>query len=326
MQKKALAGLTVLLGFLILVPLFIKLPFPLHIFIMIFIFTVTGTSWNILSGLAGQISLGHSVFFGSGAYTSTILLVKFGVNPWIGIIAGILVTMVLGWLIGKPCFRLEGRYFSIATMAIVQIVYMVFLRWDWAGGARGLYFPLKDWGIAAFAFRDKAPYYYIALIMMLISLAIFYLIEKSRVGYYLKTIREDPDAARALGIDVPKYKMIAMMFSALLASMAGTLFGQYMLFIDPDSVFMLSVPIMLTTVMGGTGSMWGPLVGATVLIPIQEVARVYFSGSGRAVDQLLYGIIIVSMVVAQPEGIMGWVKTIIESRKSSQSKQPVVLR
>jgi branched-chain amino acid transport system permease protein len=120
--------------------------------------------------------------------------------------------------------------------------------------------------------------------------------------------------------------MIAMMFSALLASMAGTLFGQYMLFIDPDSVFMLSVPIMLTTVMGGTGSMWGPLVGATVLIPIQEVARVYFSGSGRAVDQLLYGIIIVSMVVAQPEGIMGWVKTIIESRKSSQSKQPVVLR
>lgn len=283
---------------------------------MIFVYTTVGTSWNILSGYAGQISLGQSVFFGFGAYTSSALLVHYGMNPWLGMLVGILVTMALGLAIGIPCFRLEGRYFAIATMAVVQIAYLVFTRWEYMGGARGIYLPMKNWGWAAFAFRAKEPYYYIGLVMMLVAIAAVYYIEHSHIGYYLKAIREDPEAASALGIPVSKYKLIAMMFSSFLAAIAGTFFAQYMLFIDPDSVFMLSTPVMLAAVMGGTGAMLGPLVGAGVLIPLQEIARIYWSGSGRAVDQLAYGILIVVMVMAQPQGIMGMVENITAARKA----------
>lgn len=316
MSKKRLWAWFAFIAILAFLPLVVKAPFPLHIAIMIFVYTTVGTSWNILSGYAGQISLGQSVFFGFGAYTSSALLVHYGINPWLGLLAGILVTMALGLAIGIPCFRLQGRYFAIATMAVVQIAYLVFTRWEYMGGARGLYLPMKSWGWSAFAFRSKEPYYYIGLAIMLIAIATVYYIERSHIGYYLKTIREDEDAASALGIPVPKYKLIAMMFSTFLAAIAGTFFAQYMLFIDPDSVFMLSTPIMLTSVMGGTGYMLGPLVGASVLIPLQEVARIYWSGSGRAVDQLAYGVLIVIMVMAQPRGILGMIEDVTLLRKA----------
>ncbi len=318
LKPKIVAPLVVLV--LACVPLVLRLPFPLHIMIMIFLYTVVGTSWNILSGYAGQISLGQSVFMGVGAYTSTILAVHFGVNPWLGLVAGVIVTIGFGCLIGVPCFRLEGRYFAIATMAVVQIAYIVVSRWEFAGGARGLSLPMKQWGLAAFAFREKAPYYYISMVMALIAIGALLFIERTHIGYYLKTIREDADAARALGIDVPKYKMIAMIISTALAGMAGTFFAQYLMFIDPDSVFMLSVPIMLITVMGGTGHMFGPVVGAAVLLPLQEVARVYWSGSGRAVDQLAYGVLIVFMVVLQPQGILGMVEN-VRSRSRARAQR-----
>lgn len=289
----------------VLFPFFVASPFPLHIMLMIFLFTAFGTSWNILSGYAGQISLGQSVFLGIGGYVSSVLYVTFGISPWIGMVAGMLTTMAFGWIIGKPCFRLGGRYFAIATMAIVQIAYIVVTRWEFVGGARGIYFPMKNWGFAYFAFRTKIPYYYIALAMMLVALAAVMYIERSHIGYYLKTIREDPDVAEALGIDVPKYKMISMYFSTAIAAMGGTFYAQYLLFADPDSLFMLSVPIMLLTVMGGTGALMGPLIGSALLIPIQEYARVAWSGTGQALDQLFYGFIIVFIVVLQPRGIIG---------------------
>ncbi|MDR1730941.1 MAG: branched-chain amino acid ABC transporter permease [Synergistaceae bacterium] len=287
------------------VPLFVRALFPLHILIMIFLYSTLGTSWNILSGYAGQISLGQSVFVGIGGYTSSVLFVHWGVSPWLGMIAGVILTVAFGWLIGKPCFRLSGRYFAIATMAVVQIAYIVITRWEFVGGARGVYFPLKNWGLRYFAFRAKVPYYYIAFGLMLFSFLVVFLIEKSHIGYYLKTIREDEDVARALGIDVPRYKSIAMAFSTMLAAMGGTFLAQYLLFADPDSLFMLSIPIMLLTVMGGTGSIFGPLIGAGVLIPVQEYARVAWSGSGEALDQIVYGLIIVVIVIWQPRGIIG---------------------
>jgi len=297
-------------------------PFPLHVILMVFLFSALGTSWNILSGYAGQISLGQSVFVGIGGYVSSVLYVSYGVSPWIGMILGMLITMAFGWMIGKPCFRLGGRYFAIATMAIVQIAYIVVSRWEFVGGARGIYFPMRNWGWVYFSFRDKASYYYIALGMMLVAFAAVLYIEKSHIGYYLKTIREDPDVAEALGIDVPKYKMISMMFSTAIAAMGGTFYAQYLLFADPDSLFMLSVPIMLLTVMGGTGSLIGPLIGSGLLIPIQEYARVAWSGRGQALDQLFYGFIIVFIVVLQPRGIIGVYDSIMDRLKKSIQTVP----
>ena len=307
MQKRTYLAWLIFIGILLIFPVFVKVSYILHIAIMIFMYTTLVVSWNILTGFAGQISLGQSVFLGVGGYTSAALLVKFGVSPWIGLFAGIIASMALGWFIGIPCFRLKGRYFAIATMAVVQIVYLIVTRWEFVGGARGIYFPLRNWGMAHFAFRAKEPYYFIAMGMMLVAMAAVYYIEYSHIGYYLKTIREDPDAASSLGINVPKYKMIAMMFSASLAAIAGTFYGQYLLFIDPDTMFLLSVPIMLMAIMGGVGSLLGPLVGAGLLIPIQEIARVYWSGGGQAIDQLIYGILIVIIVLIQPRGIMGMV-------------------
>lgn len=307
MQKRTYLAWLIFIGILLIFPVFVKVSYVLHIVIMIFMYTTLGVSWNILTGFAGQISLGQSVFLGVGGYTSAALLVKFGVSPWIGLFAGIIASMALGWLIGTPCFRLKGRYFAIATMAVVQIVYLIVTRWEFVGAARGIYFPLRNWGMAHFAFRAKEPYYFIAMGMMLVAMATVYYIEYSHIGYYLKTIREDPDAASSLGINVPKYKMIAMMFSASLAAITGTFYGQYLLFIDPDTMFLLSVPIMLMAIMGGVGTLLGPLVGAGLLIPIQEIARVYWSGSGQAIDQLIYGILIIIIVLIQPRGIMGMV-------------------
>ena len=304
-----------LLAVAIIIPFFVKAPFPLHVILMVFLYTAMGTSWNILSGFAGQISLGQSVFVGIGGYVSSVLYVNYGISPWIGMFAGILVTMAFGWVIGKPCFRLGGRYFAIATMAIVQIAYIVVTRWEFVGGARGVFFPMKNWGLPFIAFREKYPYYYIALGLMLVALAAVLYIEKSHIGYYLKTIREDQDVAKALGIDVPKYKMISMLFSTAIAAMCGTFYAQYLLFADPDSMFMLSVPIMLLTVMGGTGSLIGPLIGSALLIPIQEYARVIWSGTGQAIDQLFYGFIIVVIVVLQPRGIIGIVDAIRAKRQ-----------
>lgn len=315
LNRKLIAYLAFIIT-LILMPIFIESPFVLHVFIMIFLYATVGTSWNILSGYAGQLSLGQSVFFGVGAYTSSALYAYLGINPWIGMLVGIAITMLLGIAIGLPCFRLQGRYFAIATMAIVQIVYLIASRVESLGGARGIYLPMDKWGLVTLTFRTKEPYYYIAMLLMFLSLIIILYIEHSYIGYYLKTIREDPDAAEAIGIDVPHYKMIAMHFSTFLAAIAGTFFSQYMLFIDPDSVFMLSVPVMLTAVMGGVGAMFGPLVGAAVLIPLQEATRIYWSGAGQAIDQLIYGLLIIIMVALQPRGIMGMIDSITTMRES----------
>lgn len=315
LNKKLIACLAFVIA-LISIPIFVDSPFILHVCIMIFLYATVGASWNILSGYAGQLSLGQSVFFGVGAYTSSALYAYLGINPWIGMLAGITTTMLLGIAIGLPCFRLQGRYFAIATMAIVQIAYLVVSRIESLGGARGIYLPMDKWGLATLTFRTKEPYYYIAMLLMFLSLIIVLCIEHSYIGYYLKTIREDPDAAEAIGIDVPHYKMVAMHFSTFLAAIAGTFFSQYMLFIDPDSVFMLSVPVMLTAVMGGVGAMFGPLIGAAVLIPIQEATRIYWSGAGQAIDQLIYGLLIIIMVALQPRGIMGMIDSIATIRES----------
>ena len=289
----------------LLVPVFVRGIFPLHVFIMVYLYTIFGISWNILSGYAGQISLGHSVFVGIGGYTSSVLFVRYGISPWLGMPVGMAFAVAFGWLIGKPCFRLSGRYFAIATLAVVQIAYVVVTRWDFVGGAVGIFFPFREWGFWVFAFRGKVEYYYIALVMMILSFFVVLFIERSHIGYYLRTIREDEDVAKSLGIDVPKYKSIAMAFSTAIAAMGGTFLAQYILFADPDSLFMLSVPIMLLAVMGGTGSFWGPLIGAGLLIPIQEYARIAWSGHGLAIDQLIYGLIIVVLVIMQPRGIVG---------------------
>ncbi len=275
-----------------------------------------GVAWNILGGYAGQVSLGHAAFFGIGAYVSSLLSIKLGVTPWLGMPAGGLVATAFAVVIGWPCFRLRGHYFAMATIAVVEIVQAVVNGWEALGGAVGLYLPLSETGWKGFVFnRSKLPYFYIALGLLLLSLSVNWVVARSRTGYYLRAIKEEPDAARSLGISLTRYKLQAIALSSGLAAMGGTLYAQKELFIDPGSTLStsLSIKIALVPILGGVGTLLGPVLGAAVLTGIEETSRIVFGGTGRGTDLVVYGLLIVLIAVYQPAGIMGW----IEGRRRS---------
>jgi branched-chain amino acid transport system permease protein len=309
MARLRVAGGVALLLALLAVPLFVTRPYPRHVLITIFLYATLAQAWNLLAGYCGQISLGHAVFFGAGAYTSSMLVKTLNLTPWAGMVAGALVAIALSQAIGYPVFRLHGHYFAIATIAVGEIVHIVAVNWDWIGAARGLFLPIKrpDSLLNLQFHQSKGAYYYIALALLLVALAVTRRIERSRTGYYFRAIREDEGAAASLGIPVARYKQQAMAWSAALTALCGTFHAQYLLFIDPESVFALSLSILicLVAVLGGVGTLWGPLVGAAVLVPLGEGTRIYLGGTGKAIDLVIYGALIMIISVVQPSGLVG---------------------
>jgi branched-chain amino acid transport system permease protein len=305
--RRALAALLLLA--VLAFPLVFDRPFPRHVMIMIFLYGALATAWNILAGYCGQISLGHAVYFGIGAYTSTFLVREAALTPWLGMLVGAALAVVVSQAIGYPVFRLRGHYFAIATIGFGEIVQTAVLNWDLVGGARGLFVPIKrPDSLLNLQFHDsKAVYYYLALGLLALALGATRWIERSRRGYYFRAIKEDQDAAASLGVRVAREKHAAMAASAALTALGGTFWAQYVLFIDPESVFPLSLSILicLVAVMGGVGSLWGPLLGAVVLVPLSEGTRVLLGGTGKALDLLIYGALIMGIAVFQPAGLMG---------------------
>ena len=268
-------------------------------------------AWNILGGYAGQVSFGHAAFYGLGAYTSSVLLIQFGLSPWIGMLAGGVLAMLFALLIGWPCFKLKGHYFAIATIAVAEIVQVIFTNWRAVGGAVGLYLPLREEGLKAFVFHaSKLPYYYIALGLLVLTLLVSQTIERSFLGHYFRAIKDEPEAARSLGVNLTRYKLVAIAASSFLTAAGGTLYAQKELFIDPGSVMAtsLSVKIALASILGGVGSLFGPVIGAGILTGIEEATRQFFGGSGRGTDLILYGMIILAVAVYYPHGVIGGFK------------------
>jgi branched-chain amino acid transport system permease protein len=298
-----------LLAAVLLFPVVVTLPFPRDVMIRTFLFAMLATAWNILAGYCGQISLGHAVFFGAGAYTSSMLVKLFDLTPWAGMAAGAVVAVVLSQVIGYPVFRLRGHYFAIATIAVAEIVHVLMVNWEWVGAARGIYLPIKrpDSLLNLQFHQSKAFYYYIALGLLLLALGATRFIERSRAGFYFRAVREDQDAAASLGVHVAAQKRRAIAVSAALTALGGSFYAQYVLFIDPESVFALSLSILicLVAVLGGVGTLWGPLVGAAVLVPLSEATRIYLGGTGKALDLVIYGALIVLVAVFQPAGLVG---------------------
>jgi branched-chain amino acid transport system permease protein len=292
-------------------PLVFTLPFPRHVMIMIFLYATLGLAWNLIGGYAGQISLGHVIFFGTGAYTSTLLLMKLGVSPWAGMLAGGGLSVLISFIIGWPCFKLAGHYFAIATIAIAEIAQVVMLNWDWAGAAVGLTLPILPEAFINFEFHSsKLPYYYIAFGIFLAVLGVTFLVDRSKLGYYFKAIKGDLEAAKSIGVNVIKYKFIALAISAFFTSICGSFYAQYVLFIDPDSVFVMSISIIacLIATLGGVGTVWGPVIGAFILIPISEMTRIYLGGGGKGTDLIIYGLLIMIISIYQPFGVIGIAK------------------
>ena len=299
---------------------FVK-PYPRDVMIKIFLYALLAQAWNLLGGYAGQISLGNAVFFGIGAYASSVLVMWWGVSPWLGMLAGVALAVLVSQVIGFPCFRLRGHYFAIATIAIGEIVQTIMINWDALGGARGIWLPIKPETFVHFQFhRAKWPYYYIALGLFAAVFALTTLAERARMGYYFRAIREDADAAQSLGVPVTRYKLLAIALSAAFTALGGSFYAQYVLFIDPESVFPLSLSILicLVAVLGGVGTLWGPFLGAVILIPLSESTRIYFGGTGKAVDLMIYGGLIVLVAVFQPGGL-----TALVARLGRTGRAPV---
>ena len=306
-MKKALPFF-VFLALLIIFPLFFRNPFPRHLMIMIMMYGAMAIGWNIIGGYTGQVSFGNVAFFGVGAYTSAVLLTKFFISPWIGMVAGCGFSVILAIIVGYPCFRLGGHYFAIATIAIGEIMLGLFMVWDFVGAAVGIYLPILPESVRNFEFHSsKAPYYYIMLIFFLFAIGINFLMERSRLGYYFRAIKDDPDGARSVGIDIQKYKMYAFCLSALITSICGTFYAQYVLYIDPASTFglMISIHLCIISLIGGLGKLFGPVVGAFVFIPLTELTRVYLGSEGQGIDLMLYSLLMIIVAIMRPQGLWG---------------------
>ena len=277
--------------------------------ILILMYTAMGQAWNVLGGYAGQLSFGHAAFFGIGAYTSTFLLLQFEVNPWAGMLLGGVVAVLLSLAVGYPTFVLRGHYFALATLALGQVAIISFNRWDLVNAARGLslYHPdrLNQLEYMMWSSDNKLPYYFVILGIASLSTLTVAIIDRSRLGIYLKAIHQDEDAAANLGLDVRRYKLIAMGISAFFTALAGSFFAQYILYIDPYVVMPLriSVLIVIVALLGGRGTVWGPLLGSTFVILISELTRAELGGQGRGYNFILFGLVIMLLAIYEPRGL-----------------------
>jgi len=294
---------------MLILPYLAKSSFAVEIFIRVLLFSFIGTAWNLLGGYAKQLSLGHAAFFGLGAYTSTLLQIDFGISPWIGMLAGGVVAMLASLPIGWLCFRLRGPYFTIATIATAQVLMLIFLKFrDFAWGAEGTTIPNLGHAPLMMQFETKIPYYYIVLALLSVALMITAGIERSRMGYYLVAIGEDEDAAEAIGVDVPRIKRNIYMVSSFLTALAGTFYTQYIYFIDPQTAFNFNISIeaALVSIVGGIGTLWGPVIGTVLLETTSALLQSWLGNSIGGVQLTIYALILMAVILWRPTGIMGY--------------------
>lgn len=281
--------------------------FFLNTAIYVFLFIGLGQSWNIIGGYAGQMSLGHAAVFAIGGYTTAILFTYYGVTPYVGLVAGGALAAVAGLVLGAITFRLRYHYFSIATLAATLGMYVIFLRWDYIGGAVGLEYPLSAIGdVWAFAFRDRTLYFYAMWAFALASTLFVYRLHTSKLGIYLKAIDMDQELAENAGISAFWYKMYAMGLSSFIAGLGGGLFAQYLLYIDPQTTLELirNVEFVLIAVIGGLGTVLGPIVGALIYIPTREYTRTILAGSHTGLDWVIFGTVLVLISIYKPSGLI----------------------
>jgi branched-chain amino acid transport system permease protein len=277
-----------------------------NLLISTFYYAYLGQAWNILGGYAGQLSLGHAAFFGIGAYTSAALAIHLGISPWLGMLAGAALAAILSLGIGYLGFRfgLRGFYFVLLTLAAAEICRLVALHLPILGGYTGLFITFRPnpW---QFQFRGKIPYYFIALAFLGGSCAIAWLIQRSKLGTYLVAIREDEDASEALGVDTFRYKMIAYAVSAALTALGGTFYAYFQFYLQPNSVLHInhSVDIMIRPIVGGSGTILGPVLGSFLLELLGESSRTYFAAGTAGLNVVIYGLLLIVVVLFLPRGV-----------------------
>jgi branched-chain amino acid transport system permease protein len=314
-RRRQLITAFVVFALIALVPRLVTDVYMMNVLILTLLFAALSQSWNLLGGYCGQVSLGHALYFGIGAYATSILYVKFGITPWGGLLAGGIIAALIALALGYPCFRLKGHYFSIATIVIAEIGLLLFHNWDYAGAALGIQWPFTpdSWWTLQFA-RDKAPYFYFALGLFAVTWLVTFAIVESKWGYWWRAVKDSAEAAESLGVTIFHSKMAAAAISAFFTAVGGGFYAAFVSYIDPDSVmhFRFSLLMALPAVLGGVGSLWGPAIGALILIPLAELTRSYLGGSGSGLDLVIYGGLIMIVSLTRPEGILSIIKPAVK--------------
>lgn len=310
----------------------------LEIGVRILLFAMLATAWNLMAGYAGLFSFGHAAYFGIGAYATAVLQVDFGWSPWLGMLVGMVLAGAFAVLTGYLSFRyrLKGAYFVLTTFAFAEMLRLIFLHWDFVNRAIGFRVPIirdSSWTDMQFPPGSRA-YYYVALAMLLAVLAIMIVLMRSRVGYYIVAIRDNEEAAAALGVNPMRYKLHAVGLSGALTAMGGTFYFQYIFFIDPSLAFgpAVSIQILLPAIIGGMGTMWGPLIGAFLLVPLGEVTSslvrtppdvLSFLGGRAGLDLMLFGALLVAIIMFLPKGVYGSIVDRVTVRRQRRQRERV---
>lgn len=348
-RHRGLATLPVVLGAafvaaLAFFPKFVESPYALQMMVLFFLAVIQGEAWNLIGGYGGQYSVGHAAYFGIGAYTVIVLLQSKGIAPWWGLFPALLLAVLVAALVGSITFRLRGPYFVLASIAVAEIFRLAALNWKaLTNGAEGVLLseipPLVVAGTVITDFSTKVPFYYMGLVLAVLTVLVTVWFQGSKLGYYLQAIREDQDAANSLGIPLTLYKNVALMISAFFTAFAGALYGLYVGFIDPQTAVGLdiSVQIVLTAIIGGIGTILGPVIGAALLVALSEALRSNMltdaligsglvdagSGIGQFLREnlshahmLIYGVLVALTILYMPDGVLGGIKNQLRKRRS----------
>jgi branched-chain amino acid transport system permease protein len=279
-------------------------PYFLEILISVMLFGYLGAAWNILGGYAGQFSFGHAAFFGIGAYTSTLLFLRLGLSPWLGMLVGGALAAAFGLAAGYLSFRygLRGPYFALVTLAFAEVARVLIASFEYTGGGFGMLVPLSR-GAANFQFADRRVFYLIAWALVAIGCLIAWWLENSRFGAQLIAVRENEDGAQALGVNLVRTKVLAIMLSAAMAATVGVFYVQNFLFVDSHIAFgpAMSIEALLVAIIGGMGTVFGPLIGAVVLHALGEVAK-QITGNAPGLNLVLYGLLLIVALRYLPHG------------------------
>lgn len=284
----------------------------LQVMVLAAVFAAMGTAWTVAGGLSGLLLLGYISFFGLGAYIDGLLFTKLGINPWLCIVLSFFAAAALAWLVSVVTLRfgLGEDYFAMFTVALSQVLKYILLNWTFAGGATGIYLTVIENNFATLSFVDRKPYLYIALVLLVMVVFVVWAIQKSRFGYYLAAVRENDQAAEALGINASKIKTKAMMISGGMAGSIGAFYTQFATFIDPKQVFSLATnfEMLLGPVLGGRLSIIGPVVGASFLKPMQDFLRGWLGGDADALYLIIYGAVLAIGILLLPKGAASYVE------------------
>jgi len=310
LQDPEVVGLMVIVPLLVILPVLLGEAFIYHVFITICLYAALATAWNIVGGFAGQLSFGHAIFYGIGAY-SAVFLMQAGITPWIGMVVGAAIAALVAVAISFPCFRLRGPFFALATIAFLEVFRLLALHFSsWTGGAAGKMVPLHigwEWMI----FRERSPSLMIAAGLLVLTVAVAVWVRHTRFGYYLVATRERESAARAVGIGTVVVKLKAVALSAALTSAVGSFHAMYLTFVEPQAMFSLvfSIQIAMLPLIGGIGTLLGPLLGTLIVVPLTELARGWLGASALGLHGFVYGAVLVLIVLFLPDGLLGFLQS-----------------